>query len=61
MPIDQVFGTAPIAAMNIVSTVDNIALVLFMGISSAVAIMAGKVSGRAKTRTLTGLSVGRWG
>ena len=34
-------GTPSIAAMNIVGTVDNLALVPFMGLSSAIAILCG--------------------
>jgi Na+-driven multidrug efflux pump len=34
-------GTSSIAAMNIVGTVDNLALVPFMGLSSAIAIICG--------------------
>lgn len=38
-------GTASIAAMNIVSTIDNLALVPFLGLSSATAIMVGNKIG----------------
>jgi putative MATE family efflux protein len=38
-------GTPSMAAMNIVATVDNLALVPFMGLSGAVAIMAGNKIG----------------
>ena len=38
-------GTTSIAAMNIVGTVDNVAIVPFMGLSSAIAIMTGNKIG----------------
>ena len=38
-------GTSSIAAMNIVSAVDNLALVPFLGLSGAIAIMAGNKIG----------------
>jgi Na+-driven multidrug efflux pump len=42
-------GTPSIAAMNIVGTVDNLALVPFMGLSSAIAIIVGhKIGAGAK-------------
>ena len=42
-------GTPSMAAMNIVATVDNLAFVPFMGLSSAVAIMAGNKIGAGES------------
>jgi len=43
-------GTTSIAAMNIVSTVDNLALVPFLGLSSATAIMTGHKIGAGEKK-----------
>jgi putative MATE family efflux protein len=43
-------GTASIAAMNIVSTIDNVALVLVFGIANATAIMVGNRIGAGETQ-----------
>jgi putative MATE family efflux protein len=44
-------GTPSIAAMNIVATVDNLALVPFMGLSSGIAIIAGHKIGAGETES----------
>jgi putative MATE family efflux protein len=51
-------GTPSIAAMNIVATVDNLALVPFMGLSSAIAIITGNNIG-AGNRDVAFRNVGR--
>jgi MATE family, multidrug efflux pump len=51
-------GTSSIAAMNIVGTVENIAFVPFLGLSSAIAIMTGNMIG-AGEKDRAYLNVGR--
>jgi Na+-driven multidrug efflux pump len=44
-------GTEPLAAMNIVSTIDGLAMVIFIGVSNACAILVGNLIGAGDERT----------
>jgi len=53
-------GTPSIAAMNIIGTVDNLALAPFMGLSSAIAIICGHKIGSGEKNEPTRMLDGLW-